>query len=82
MARINFKKYYSVCDAVNEKKLWRSFDDDMLRCFYKCISVRTKNNERDTKIFNSHLILAQNYKQKLNVCLKLQTVPLLRNFHK
>ena len=45
----------------------------MLRCFFKCISVCTKNYERDTKNFNSHFMLAQNSKQKLNVCLKSQT---------
>ena len=48
---------YSVCDAV-DKKLWNSFDDEMLRS-------ATKNNERDTKNFNSKFMLAKNFKQNL-----------------
>ena len=64
---------YSVCDAV-DKKLWNSFDDEMLRS-------ATKNNERDTKNSNSNFMLAKNFKQKLHVRLNYKQYIFLRNFY-
>jgi hypothetical protein len=45
----------------------------LVRIHFNPINFVAQNYERDTKNFNSHLMLAQNFKQKLNVCLKSQT---------
>jgi hypothetical protein len=66
-------KKYSVCGAVDKKKIMTQLRWWDVEMFLQVHFSATKNNEHDTKNFNSNLMLAQNFKQKLNVRLKSQT---------
>ncbi len=73
-------KKYSVCDAVHKKKIMTQLRWWDVEMFLQVHFSATKNNEHDTKNFNSNLMIAKNFKQKLNVRLKLQTVHLFTKF--